>query len=128
MKVQPKRAQLSLYGVGTWNVRSMNQGKLKVVKQEMARVNVDILGISGLKWTGMGEFNSDDHYIYYCEQESLRRNGVPIMVNKRVQNAVFGCNLKNDRMISVHFQSKPFNITVIQVYAPTSNAEEAEVE
>ena len=104
----------------------MNQGKLEVVKQEMARVKVDILGISKLKWTGMGEFNSDDHY--YCGQESLRRNGVAIMVNKRVRNAVLGCNLKNDRMISVHFQGKPFNIRVIQVYAPTSNAEEAEVE
>ena len=92
------------------------------------RVNVDILGISELKWTGMGEFNSDDHCIYYCGQESLRRNGVAIMVNKRVQNAVLGCSLKNDRMISVHFQGKPFNITVIQVYAPTSNAEEVEVE
>ena len=100
----------------------------KVVKQKMARVNIDILGISELKWTRMGEFNSDDHYIYYCGQESLRRNGVAIMVNKRVRNAVLGCNLKNDRMISVHFQGKPFNITVIQVYAPTSNAEEAEVE
>ena len=106
----------------------MNQGKLEVVKQEMARVNIDILGISELKWTGMGEFNSDDHYIYHCGQESLRRNGVAIMVNKRVQNAVLGCNLKNDRMISVHFQVKPLNITVIQVYLPTSNAEEAEVE
>ena len=106
----------------------MNQGKLEVVKQDMARVNVDILGISKLTWTGMGEFNSDDHYIYYCGQESLRRNGVPIMVNKRVQNAVPGCNLKNDRMISVRFQGKPFNITVIQAYAPTSNTEEAEVE
>ena len=105
----------------------MNQGKLEVVKQEMARVNVDILGISELKWTGMGEFNSDDHYIYYCGQESCRRNGVAIMVN-RVRNAVLGCNLKNDRMISVHFQGKPFNIRVIQVYALTSNAEEAEVE
>ena len=94
----------------------------------MARVNVDILGISELKWTGMGEFNSDDHCIYYCGQESLRRNGVVIMVNKRVQNAVLGCNLKNDKMISVRFQGKPFNITAIQVYAPTSNAEEAEVE
>ena len=104
----------------------MNQGKLEVVKQEMARVNVDILGISEQKWTGMGEFNSDDHYIYYFGQESLRRNGVAIMVNKRVWNAVRGCNLKNDRMISVHFQGKPLNITVIQVYAPTSNAEEAE--
>ena len=106
----------------------MNQDKLEVVKQEMARVNVDILGISKLKWTGMGEFNSDDHYIYYCGQESLRRNRVPNLVNKRVQNAVLGYNLKNNRMISVHFQRKPFNITVIQVYAPTSNAEEAEVE
>ena len=106
----------------------MNQSKLEVVKQEMARVNIDILGISKLKWTAMGEFNSGDHYIYYCGQESLRRNGVPIMVNKRVSIAVLGCNLKNDRMISVHFQGKPFNITVIQVYAHTSNAEEAEVE
>ena len=106
----------------------MNQGKLEVVKQEMARVKVDILGISELKWTGMGEFNSDDHYIYYCGQESLRRNGVVLIVNQRVQNAVLGYNLKNDRMISVHFQGKPFNITVIQVYAPTTNAEEAEVE
>ena len=94
----------------------------------MARVNVDILRISELKCTGMGEFNSDDHYIYYRGQESLRRNGVAIMVNKRVQNAVLGCNLKNYRMISVRFQGKPFNITVIQVYAPTNNAEEAEVE
>ena len=106
----------------------MNQGKLEVVKQEMARVNIDILGISELKWAGMGEFNSDDHYIYYCGQESLRRNGVAIMVNKRVWNAVLGCNLKTDRMSSVHFQGKPFNITVIQVYAATSNAEEAEIE
>ena len=94
----------------------------------MARVNVNILGIGELKWTGVGEFNSNDHYIYYCGQESLRRNRVAIMVNKRVQNAVLGCSLKNDRMISVRFQGKPFNITVIQVYAPTSNAEEAEVE
>ena len=117
--------------VGPWiklHVRSMNQGKLEVVKQEMARVNIDILGISELKRTGMGEFNSDDHYICYCGQESLRRNGVAIMVNKRAWNAVLGCSLKNNRMISVHFQGKPFNITVIQVYAPTSNAEEAEVE
>ena len=105
----------------------MNQGKLEVVKQEMARVNINILGISKLKRTGMGEFNSDDHYLYYCGQESLRRNGVTIMVNKRVRNAVLGCNLKNDRMISVRFQGKPFNITVIQVYAPISNAEEAKV-
>ena len=116
------------YCIGTWNVRSMNQGKLEVVKQEMARVNINILGISELRWTGMGEFNSENHCIYYCGQESLRRNGVAIMVNKRVRNAVLGCNLKNDRMISVCFQGKPFNITVIQVYAPTSNAEEAEVE
>src|SRR5574337_1080642 len=116
------------YCIGTWNVRSMNQGKLEVVKQEMARVNVNILGISELKWTGMGEFNSDDRYIYYCGQESLRRNGVAMMVNKRVRNAVLGCSLKNDRMISVRFQGKPFNITVIQAYAPTSNADEAEVE
>ena len=92
----------------------MNQGKLEVVKQEMTRVNTDILGISELRWTGVGDFNSDDHYIYYCGQESLRRNGVAIMVNKRVQNAVLGCNLKNDRMISVHFQGKPLNIMVIQ--------------
>ena len=105
----------------------MNQGKLEVVKQEIERVNVVILGSSKLKWTGMGEFNSDDHYIYYCGQESLRRNGVAIMVNKRVQNAALGCNLINDRMISVHFQGKPFSITVIQVYALTSYAEEAEV-
>ena len=103
-------------------------GKLEVVKQEMARVNTDILRISELKWTGMGEFNSDDHYIYYCGQESFRRNGVAIIVNRRMWNAVLGCNLKNNRMISVCFQGKPFNITVIQVYAPTSNAEEAEVE
>ena len=106
----------------------MNQGKLEVVKQEMARVNIDILGIRELKWNAMGEFNSDDHYIYCCRQESLRRNGVAILVDKRIQNAVLGCNLKNDRMISVHFQGKPFHITVIRVYAPTSNAEEAEVE
>ena len=106
----------------------MNQGKLEVVKEEMARVNVNIPKISELKWTGMGEFNSDDHYIYYCGQESLRRNEVAIMVNKRVLNAVLRCNLKNDRMISVHFQGKPFNIMVIQVYAWTNNAEEAAVE
>ena len=93
----------------------------------MARVNVDILGISDLKWTGMGEFNSDDHVIYYCGQELLRRNGVALIVNKRVRNAVLGCNLKNNRVISVHFQGKPFNITVIQSYAPTNNAEEAEL-
>ena len=101
---------------------------MEVVKQETSRVYVDILGISELKWTRMGEFNSDDYYIYYCGQEFLRRNGVAIIVNKRVQNAVLGCNLKNDRMISVYFQGKPFNIIVIQVYTPTSNAEEAEVE
>ena len=113
---------------GTWNVKSMNQGKLEAVKQEMARVNIDILGISELKWTGMGKFNSHDHYICYCGQESLRRNGVAIIVNKRVQNVVLGCSLKNDRMISVHFKGKPFSITVIQVYTPTTNAEEAKVE
>ena len=122
------RCHKEQYCIGTWNVRSMNQGKLEVVKQEMARVYVVILRISKLRWTGMGEFNSDDHYIYYCRQESLRRNGVAIIVNIRVQNAIFGCNVKNDRVISVHFQGKPFNIIVIQVYALTSNAEEAEVE
>ena len=106
----------------------MNQGKLEVVKQEMARVDVNILGVSELKRTGMDEFNSDDCYIYYCGKESLRRNGVAIIVKKRVRNAVLGCNLKNDRMISVHFQGKPLNIRVIQVYAQTSNVEEAEVE
>ena len=106
----------------------MNQSKLEVVIQGMPRVNVNILGISELKWTGISELNSDDHYIYYCGQESLRRNGVAITVNKGVENAVLGCNLKNDRMISVHFQGKSFSITVIQVYAPTSNTEEAEVE
>ena len=105
----------------------MNQGKLEVVKQAMARVNVDILGISQLKWTEMGEFKSDDYYIYYCGQESLRK-GVALMVIKRVRDALLGCSLKNNRMISVRFQGKPFNITVIQVYAPTRNAEEAEVE
>ena len=111
-----------------WATREAHQGKLEVVKQEIARVNVNISGISKLKRTGMGKFNSDDHYICYCGKESLRRTGVAIIVNKRVWNAVLGYNLKNDRMISVHFQVKPFNITVIQVYAPTSNAEEAEVE
>ena len=114
--------------IGTWNVRCMNQSKMEVVNQEMARVNIDILGISETKWTGMGRFNSDDHYIYYCGQESLRRNGVAIIVYKRVQNAVLGWNLKNDRVISVHFKDKPFNIRVIQVQVPTSNAEEAKVE
>ena len=116
------------YCIGTWNVRSINQGKLEVVKQEMARVNINILGISELKWTGMGEFNSDDHYIYYCGQESLKRNGISIIVNKRFQNSVLGCNVKNDRMISVHFQGKPSNNSVIKFYALTSNAEEAEVD
>ena len=116
-KVQCCKVQ---YCVGTWNVRSTNQGKLEVVKQEMARVKFNILGISELKWTGMGEFNSDDQYIYYRGQESLRRNGVSLIVNKGVQNAVFECNLKNDRMISVRFQGKPFNITVIQLYTLTS--------
>ena len=101
----------------------MNQGKLDVVEQGMARVNIDILGISELRWTGMGEFNSDDHYIYYCGQESIGRSGVAIIVNKRAQNAVLGSNLQNERIISVHFQGKPFNITVIQVYAPISNTE-----
>ena len=116
------------YCIGTWNVRSMNQGKLEVVKQKMARVNINILGIRELKWTGMGEFNSDGHYIYYCGQESLRRNWVAIIVNKRFQKAVLRCNLKNDRMIFVHFQGKSFNISEIQVYALTSNTEEAEFE
>ena len=116
------------YCIGTWNVRSMIERKLEVVKQETATVNILGIGDSELTWTGMGEFNSDDHYIYYCQHSSLRRNGVAIMVNERVRNAVLGCNLKNDRMISVRLQGKTFNITVIQVYAPTSNAEEAEVE
>ena len=106
----------------------MNQGKLLVFKQEMAGVNVDILGVSELKWTGMSEFNSDDHYIYYSGQESLRRNGVALTGNQSVQNAVLGCSFKNNRMISDHFQGKSFHITVIQVYAPTTNAKEAEVE
>ena len=107
---------------------SMNQGKLDIVKQEITRLNTDILTISELKWMGMSEFNSDDHYIYYCGQESLSRNGVALIVNKRVQNAVLGCSLTNERMISVYFQGKPFNITVIQVYAPTTSADEAEVD
>ena len=106
----------------------MNQGKLEVLKQEMARVNINILGISEFKWMRMGEFNSDDHYIYDCGQETLTRNGVAFIVNKRVWSAVLGCNLKNNRMIFVRFQGKPFNITVIQVYAPNTNAKEAEVE
>ena len=113
------------YCIGTWNVRSMNESKLDVVKQEMARVNTDILGIVELKLIGMGKFNSDDHYIYYCGKESLVRNGNVFIVNKTVQNAVLGCSLKNNRMILVHFQGKPFNITAIQVYAPGTNAEEA---
>ena len=113
--------------IGIWNVRSTNQGKSEVVKQEMARVNTNILGISGLKRIGIGKFSSDDHYIYYCGQESLRRNGVALIVN-RVPNAVLGCNLRNNRMISIRFQGKPFNITVFLVYAPTNSAEEAEVE
>ena len=124
------------YCIGTWNIRSMIQGKLEVVKQEMARVNIDILGISELKWTEMGKFNSDDNNIYYCGQESLRRNGVAIIVNKRFQNAVLGCNHKNNskqndlknRMISVHLQDKPLNITLIKVYAPNTKAKEAEFE
>ena len=106
------------YCIGTWNVRSINQGKLEVIEQKMVRVNVDILGISELKWTGMGEFNSDDHYVYYCGQEFLRRNGVAIMVNKRVRKSVLGCNLKNDRMIYVCFQGKPFNSRVIPSLCP----------
>ena len=109
-------------------MKSTNQGKLQVVKQEMATVNISILGISDLKWIGMGDFNSDDHYIYYCGQESLRRNGVALIVNRRVRDAVLRCNLKNNRMISVRFQGKSFNMTVIQVYAPTTNAEEADDE
>ena len=123
-KVQYYKEQ---YCTGIWNVGSMNQGKLEVTKQEMTRVNVDILGISELKWTGMGEFNSDDH-IYYCGQESLRRNGVTFIVNTRARNVVLGCNLKNDRWISDCFQGKPFSIMVIQVYAPTQKTEEAEEE
>ena len=104
-------------------LHEMNQGKLDMVKQEMARKNIDTSGISEIKWTGMGKFNSDDHYIYYCGQEPLRRNGVALIINRRVLNAVLGCNLKNDRMISVHFQGKPFNITEIQDFAPTTDAE-----
>ena len=116
------------YCLGTGNFRSVNQGKLEVVKQEMARVNIDILGISKLNWTGMGEFNSDNHDSYYCGQEPLTSNRVAIIVNKRVQKAVLGYNLKNDRMNSVHFQGKPGTLTVIHIYAPTSNAEEADLE
>ena len=106
----------------------MNQGKLDMVKQEMTRVNIDILGISELKWMEMGEFNSDGHYIYYFGPESHQRNGVALIINKRVQNAVLGYNFKNDRTTSVRFQGKPFNITVIQVYATTTSAKEAEVD
>ena len=116
------------YCIGTWIVRSMNQGKLNMGKQEMVRININILRISELKWMGMGEFSSDDHYIYYCGQESNRRNGVALIVNKSIQNTVLGCNFKNDRVISVCFQGKPFNITIIQAYAPTTDAEEAEVD
>ena len=116
------------YCIGTWNIRSMNQGKLDMVKQEMARVNIDILGIRELKWMGMDEVNSEDHYIYYFGQESIRRNGAVLIINKRIWNAVLGCNLKNHRMIWVCFQGKPFNITVIQVYVPATNAEYAEVD
>ena len=115
------------YCIGTGNVRSMKQGKLKVVKQKMARVNTDILGIRELKWTGMGDFNSDDHYIYYCRQESLKRYSVAIIANKRVQNAVLGCKLKNNRMIAICFQGKQFNITVIQLCAPTNDSKKVDV-
>ena len=116
------------YCLGTWNFRSMNQGKLEVVKQEMARVNIHILGISEVKWIRLSEFNSDNRCICYCWQEFLRRNGVTLIDNKRVWNAVLGCSLKDNRMILAHFQGKSFNITVIQVYAPTTNAAEAEVD
>ena len=114
------------YCIGTWNVRSTNQDKVEEIKQEVTRVDIDNLGISELKWSGMVEFYSDDHYICYCGQEILRRNGVALIVNERVQNAVLGCDLKNDRMISVCYQSKAFNITVIQVCAPITSAKEAE--
>ena len=124
-KVQCYKEQ---YCIGTWNVRSMNQCKFEVVKQEITKVNIDILGISELRWTGMGEFNSDDHYIYYCGQESLRRNGVAIIVNKSPKCSTWMQSQKLQRMISVHFQGKPCNITVIQVYAPATNPKEAEVE
>ena len=127
VKVVKSDAEKKHY-IGTWNVRPMNQAKLDVVMQEMARVNIDILGISELKWAGMGKFNSDNHYIYDCRQESLERNGVVLIVNKRVRNTVLGYNLKSNRIILVHFQGKPFSIIVIQVYAPTTNAKEAEVD
>ena len=117
----------AIKSIGTWNVRSMNQDKFEMVKQEMARVNINILGIGELKWTGTGEFNSDGHHINFCGQESLRRNGVALIDNKRVQNAVLGYNITNDRMISVYFQDKPLNITIIKVCVPTANAEEAGV-
>ena len=123
-KIQCRKEQ---YCIGIWNVRSMNEVKLDVVKQEMVRINIDILGISELKWTRMGKFNSVDHYIYYCGQESHRRNEVALIINKRVQNAWVGCNLKDNRMVLFHFQGKPFNITVIQAYAPTTEAKETEV-
>ena len=119
-KIQCRKEQ---YCIGIWNVRSMNEVKLDVVKQEMVRINIDILGISELKWTRMGKFNSVDHYIYYCGQESHRRNEVALIINKRVQNALVGCNLKDNRMVLFHFQGKPFNITLFQVCAPTTNAE-----
>ena len=116
------------YCIGTWNVRSMSQDKLDMVKWEMARMNINILGISELKWMGMDEFNSDDNYIYYCGQGLVRRNDVAFEVNKRVLNAVLRCNLKNNRMILVHFQGKPFNITIIQISAPTNDAKKVEVD
>ena len=116
------------YSIEIWNVRSMNQGKLQVVKQEMIRVNLNILEISEIKWIGMSKFNSDDHYIYYCGQESLIRNGVTFIVQERVQNAVLRWSLKNERMISVRFQGKPFNITVIQLYTPFIDTKETEVD
>ena len=116
------------YCIGNWNIRSMNQGKMDMVKQAMVTININILAISELKWIRMGEFNSDCHYIYYCGQESHRRNGVTLIVNKRVWNAVLGCSLKNDRMIMVHFQGEPFDVTVIHIYVPTTNAKEAEVD
>ena len=124
-KVQCYKEQ---YCIAIWNVRTMNQGKFDVIKQEMARVNINIVGISELKWTGMGEFNSDDHYTYYCGQESYRRNGVALIISRRVQNAVVGCNLKDDRMILVHFQGRSFSITATQVYVPTTDAEETGVD
>ena len=114
------------YWIGNWNIRSMNQGKLDVVKQEMVRIGINILELSELKWTTMGKFNSDDHYIYYCGQESHRRNGVAFIINKRVWNAVLGCNLKNNRIILVCFQGKPFNIIVILIYVPATSDKEAD--